>query len=60
MPGGSTVVGQMSAGEVVELQDASLFRDWVFVGDSGRDAQGHYLGTMSRGRIPFAGLGYCR
>jgi hypothetical protein len=60
MPGGQTVVGRMSGGEVVELQDASMFRDWVFAGNPGHDARGRYLGTMSRGWIPFAGLGHCR
>jgi hypothetical protein len=35
LPVGNTVVGVTTLGEQVQLQDGSLFRDWVFVGTPG-------------------------
>jgi hypothetical protein len=56
LPAGNTVVGVTSLGERVQLQDGSLFRDWVFVGTPGWDNKGTYLGARSRGWVPYASL----
>jgi hypothetical protein len=55
LPVGNTVVGVTALGEQVQLQDGSLFRDWVFVGTPGWD-NGKYLGVRSRGWVPYANL----
>jgi hypothetical protein len=35
MPAGNTVVGQVPYSKAVQIQDASLMRDWVFIGKPG-------------------------
>jgi hypothetical protein len=55
LPAGNTVVGVTALGERVQLQDGSLFRDWVFIGDPGWD-KGVYLGAKSRGWVPYSSL----
>jgi hypothetical protein len=56
MPAGNVVVGVTTNGEQLQLQDGSLFRDWVFVGDPGWDGKGVYLGARSRGWVPYSQL----
>jgi hypothetical protein len=51
LPAGNTVVGTTALGEQVQLQDGSLFRDWVFISDP--RPQG---GPLSRGWVPYANL----
>jgi hypothetical protein len=55
LPAGNTVVGVTSLGEQVQLQDGSLFRDWVFIGDPGW-SNGVYLGARSGGWVPYSSL----
>jgi hypothetical protein len=52
-PAGSTVVGEVPAYKQVYLMDASLLRDWVFIGKPGPD------GISPRGWVQYAGLGQC-
>jgi hypothetical protein len=52
-PAGSTVVGEVPAHKAVYLMDASLMRDWVFIGKPGPD------GISPRGWIVYSGLTAC-
>ena len=60
MPAGSMVVGQTFLGERVQIQDTSLMRDWVFVGEPGFILDEHhqptYAGVKSMGWVTYAGL----
>ena len=52
-PAGSTGVGVVPSHAPVYLMDASLLRDWVFVGKPGED------GISPRGWVKFEFLGQC-
>jgi hypothetical protein len=56
LPASGRVVGVTTNGERLEIQDRSLFGDWVYVGDPGWDQKGVYLGARSRGWVPYGSL----
>ena len=53
LPAGSQKVGEVPYGKEVYLMDASLMRDWVFIGKPGPD------GISPRGWVKYEYLGYC-
>ena len=60
MPAGNTIVGGTFLGERVQIQDTSLMRDWVFIGEPGFELgvnnQQIYTGVKSMGWVAYAGL----